>query len=205
MEDTRSPTVFVIDDNEAVRDAIRWMAEEVGLQVRTYGTANEFLDELDLYALGCLVLDVRMPGMSGLDLQEHLVEIGVTLPVIIITGHGDVPMAVRSMKAGAFEFLQKPFNDQDLLDCVYAAISRHHDILAERTLSVKAYKYLSTLTRREREVLKLLLDGMPSKSIANNLIISVRTVEGHRSNIMNKMHANSVAQLIEICHQAEPA
>lgn len=196
-------TVFVIDDNSAVRDAIRWMVEEVGLRVKTFGTANEFLDELDLDSYGCLVLDVRMPGMSGLDLQEHMAEMGVTLPVIVITGHGDVPMAVRSMKSGAFEFMQKPFNDQDLIDCIYAAINKHGDILAARNLSAEASKRLSLLARREHEVLQLMLEGMPSKGIANSLCISVRTVEGHRAGIMGKMQANSVAQLVEYCHSAE--
>lgn len=200
---TEAPTVFVVDDNSAVRDAIRWMVEEVGLSTKTYSTANEFLDDLDLHSYGCLVLDVRMPGMSGLDLQEHMAEMGVTLPVIVITGHGDVPMAVRSMKSGAFEFLQKPFNDQDLIDCIYAAIRKHGDVLANQTLSTTASKHLSTLTRREHEVLRLLLKGMPSKGIADSLSISVRTVEGHRANIMAKMQANSVAELIEICSRAE--
>ncbi len=196
-------TVFVVDDNCAVRDAIRWMVEEVGLQAKTFGTANAFLDELDLHAYGCLVLDVRMPGMSGLDLQEHMVEIGVSLPVIVITGHGDVPMAVRSMKSGAFEFLQKPFNDQDLIDCIYAAINKHDELLADRTLSARAFAQLSTLSRRENDVLKLLLEGMQSKGIASSLNISVRTVEGHRASIMGKMQVSSVAQLIDICYRAE--
>lgn len=195
-------TVFIVDDNIAVGDAIRWMVEEVGLRAKTFVTAQEFLDQIDSNACGCLVLDVRMPGMSGLDLQDHLKKQGITLPVIVVTGHGDVPMAVRSMKAGAFEFLQKPFNDQDLLDCIFSAIAHHETLLADLSQSVEASQNLATLTHREFEVLNFLRAGESSKSIARQLHISVRTVEGHRANIMSKMRANTVAQLIEITHQA---
>ena len=198
-----SATVYIVDDNAAVRDAVRWLVEEVGLRAQAYATAYEFLDDFDPAALGCLVLDIRMPGMSGLDLQEHLAQRGASLPVIVVTGHGDVPMAVRSMKTGAFEFLQKPFNDQTLLDCIFAAISRHESILAESSKHAEASRNLASLTRRELEVLNLLRAGKSSKAIAADLHISVRTVEGHRANIMDKMQANTVAQLIEMTHQAD--
>lgn len=196
-------TVYIVDDNVAVRDAIRWLVEEVGLTAKVFDTAQGFLDSYDPESPGCLVLDVRMPGMSGLDLQDLMAQRGITLPVIVITGHGDVPMAVRSMKAGAFEFLQKPFNDQDLLDNIFAAIKLHSEVLTEKDQVAEASKNVSALTRRELEVLKLLRTGKSSKSIAEELHISVRTVEGHRSKIMNKMHANSLAQLIEAAHQTE--
>ena len=200
---SQQATVFIIDDNAAVRDAVRWLVEEVGLQAQTYASAHEFLDDFDALAHGCLVLDIRMPGMSGLELQEHLAQRGATLPIIVVTGHGDVPMAVRSMKSGAFEFLQKPFNDQALLDCIFAALRHHEGILSERVSSAEASRNLASLTKRELEVLNLLRSGKSSKAIAAELHISVRTVEGHRAHIMEKMKANTVAQLIEITHQAQ--
>ena len=190
-------TVYIVDDNVAVRDAIRWLVEEVGLSARTFDSGYEFLDSYERDIPGCLVLDVRMPGMSGLDLQDRMVQQGCTLPVIIVTGHGDVPMAVRSMKMGAFEFLQKPFNDQVLLDNIFAAISQHRQILARQLQESKTSESFQSLTRREREVLQLLRTGLSSKSIARDLQISVRTVEGHRAKIMGKMQVNSLAQLIE--------
>ena len=199
---TTNGTVYIVDDNAAVRDAIRWLVEEVGLAAKTYATASEFLNEDISDIPGCLVLDIRMPGMSGLDLQEHLVQKQVNLPIIVVTGHGDVPMAVRSMKNGAFEFFQKPFNDQELLDCVYAAIKSHQFLLTEQSHNAEASRNLASLTRREQEVLQLLREGEPSRAIAAELHISVRTVEGHRARIMNKMHATTIAQLIEKTHKA---
>ena len=195
--------VYIVDDNVAVGDAIRWLAEEVGLTAKVFDTAQGFLDAYQSESPGCLVLDVRMPGMSGLDLQDLMIQQGITLPVIVITGHGDVPMAVRSMKAGAFEFLQKPFNDQDLLDNIFAAIKLHAETLAKTNQAAEARKNIEALTRRELEVLKHLRSGKSSKSIAKELRISVRTVEGHRSKIMNKMRANSLAQLIETANQTD--
>ena len=195
--------VYIVDDNVAVGDAIRWLAEEVGLTAKVFDTAQGFLDAYQSESPGCLVLDVRMPGMSGLDLQDLMIQQGITLPVIVITGHGDVPMAVRSMKAGAFEFLQKPFNDQDLLDNIFAAIKLHAETLAKTNQAAEARKNIEALTRRELEVLKHLRSGKSSKSIAKELRISVRTVEGHRSKIMSKMHANSLAQLIESANKTD--
>ncbi len=195
------PVVYIVDDNVAVRDAIRWLVEEVGLTAKVFDTAQGFLDSFDPESLGCLVLDVRMPGMSGLDLQDLMAQQGATIPIIVITGHGDVPMAVRSMKAGAFEFLQKPFNDQDLLDNIFEAIKVHAELLAKKDRTAQALSNIAALTRRELEVLKLLRVGKSSKSIASELQISVRTVEGHRAKIMSKMQANSLAQLIEFTQQ----
>jgi len=201
-EKTRA-TVYIVDDNIAVRDAICWLVEEVGLRARAFATAQDFLGEFKSVVHGCLVLDIRMPGMSGLDLQDELAKRGMTLPVIVVTGHGDVPMAVRSMKSGAFEFLQKPFNDQTLLDTIFAAINHHKKSLAELSQREEASRNLARLTPREQEVLSLLRAGDSSKAIAAVLNISVRTVEGHRAKIMEKMNSHTVAQLIEQTRTAE--
>ncbi len=198
------PVVHVVDDNPAVRDAIRWLVEQVGLSARTYATAQEFLSACDPGMRGCLVLDIRMPGISGLDLQDRLQEQGIHLPVIIITGHGDVPVAVRAMKAGALEFLQKPFNDQTLLDAIHAALEKYHAIWEQQDQCNHTTRNLSALTPREQEVLDLLRHGKPNKVIAYELGLSVRTVEGYRARIMEKMGAHSLGQLIEMVVQAVP-
>jgi len=196
--------VHVVDDNPAVRDAIRWLVEQVGLSARTYATAQEFLSACDPAMRGCLVLDIRMPGISGLDLQDRLQKQGIHLPVIIITGHGDVPVAVRAMKAGALEFLQKPFNDQTLLDAIHAALEKYHAIWAQQDQSHHTVRNLSALTPREQKVLDLLRHGKPNKVIAYELDLSVRTVGGYRARIMEKMGARSLGQLIEMVVQATP-
>jgi len=198
------PMVHVVDDNPAVRDAIRWLVEQVGLSARTYATAQEFLSACDPAMRGCLVLDIRMPGISGLDLQDRLQKQGIHLPVIIITGHGDVPVAVRAMKAGALEFLQKPFNDQTLLDAIHAALEKYHAIWAQQDQSHHTVRNLSALTPREQKVLDLLRHGKPNKVIADELDLSVRTAEGYRARIMEKMGARSLGQLIEMVVQATP-
>lgn len=206
-------TVYIVDDNPAVRDAIRWLVEEVGLCAKVFTNAQDFLADFDndmeadkhadAESVGCLVLDIRMPGMSGLELQDLLVEKNIGLPVIVVTGHGDVPMAVRSMKTGAFEFLQKPFNDQSLLDTIYAAIKRHQAIVDESRQRAEAASNLARLTRREKQVLSLIRAGESSKEIAAQLHISVRTVEGHRAKLMEKTQSHTVAQLLEVAHVAE--
>lgn len=190
------PTVYIVDDNEAVRDAIRWLVEQVKLPARVFVSAKEFLDAYHPDMAGCLVLDMRMPGMSGLELQEKLAEIGASLPIIIVTGHGDVPVTVRAMKAGAFEFLQKPFSDQVLLDSIAAAMRKHAELVAARRRTMNAQEALLALTAREREVLRLLKDGKSSKHIAADLGISIRTVEGHRANIMTKLNVRTLPQLV---------
>ena len=192
------PTVYVVDDNAAVRDAIRWLVEQVGLNVRTFTSAQEFLAILQPDLRGCLILDIRMPGMSGLDLQEKLAQEGCHLPVIIITGHGDIPITVRAMKAGAFEFLQKPFNDQALLDAIHASLEHYGIIWKQEDLRHQTSQALAGLTAREKEVLNLLLKGKVNKLIAGDLDLSVRTVEGHRARIMRKMGARSLGQLFEL-------
>lgn len=196
-------TVFIVYDNAAVRDAIRWLVEQVGLTARTYGAAQEFLSAYRPGVRGCLVLDIRMPGMSGLDLQERLLKVGATLPIIFVTGHGDVPVTVRAMKAGAFDFLQKPFNDNMLLDAIFAAIRQSEEMRAEEERRAQAAQGLAALTAREREVLRLLRGGKSSKLIAADMGISVRTVEGYRANIMDKMNARTVGQLVEMVINAK--
>jgi len=197
-------TVFIIDDNPAVRDAIRWLVEQVGLRAKTYASARDFLAVFHPGMRGCLVLDIRMPGLSGLDLQDKLVQAGIQLPVIIVTGHGDVPITVRAMKAGAFEFLQKPFNDQTLLDAIQAALEKYETLWRQEDKRSQASRSLSALTPREREVLDLLRHGKPNKVIAAQLDLSVRTVEGHRANIMDKMGVRSLGQLIELAVKSDP-
>lgn len=197
-------TVYIVDDNPAVRDAIRWLVEQVGLNAKTYASAREFMDIFHPGLRGCLVLDIRMPGMSGIELQEKLFQEGSHLPVIIVTGHGDVPVTVRAMKAGACEFLQKPFNDQTLLDAIQSALDKYTRLWAQEDKRNQASRSLGALTRREREVLDMLRQGKPNKVIASDMNLSVRTVEGHRANIMEKMGVRSLGQLIEMVVKSDP-
>jgi FixJ family two-component response regulator len=194
----RSPIVFVVDDDEAVRSSLRLLLKSVGLVPNALGSAREFLDKYDPAQPGCLVLDVRMPEMSGLELQEQLNRQGAVIPVIFITGHGDVPMAVEAMQAGAFDFLQKPFRDQDLIDRIQRALEKDRSnraVLAERTL---IRERLESLTPREREVLTMVSSGKPNKIMAADLGVSQRTVEIHRARVMEKMGASSLAQLVRM-------
>jgi FixJ family two-component response regulator len=199
-----NPTVFVVDDNNAVCDAIRGLIEDVGLKAKTFTSAEAFLAFYRPQMRGCLVLDVRMPEMSGLDLQEKLIEAKCGIPVIFITGHGDIPVTVRAMKAGAFDFFQKPFNDQALLDNIFAALQRDAQLFSRDKRRIIAERALSVLTRRERHILRLLREGKSSKVIAADLGISVRTVEGHRAQIMQKMKVHNIGQLLEFVLRAEP-
>lgn len=197
---TSTATVFIVDDDPAVRDAIRWLMEQVKLKVQVFASADEFLANYIPGTRGCIILDIRMPGMSGLELQERLKASSSLLPIIIITGHGDVSVAVRAMKAGAVEFLQKPFNDQILLDTVQSALSAYAEIWNREEKREEYNRSLSSLTKREKEVLHLLRTGKPNKVIASILKISVRTVEGHRATIMSKTGAKSLGELIEMLH-----
>jgi len=200
---TTKPIIYIVDDNPAVRDAIRFLVQQVGLTAKVYISAQEFLDQYQLGMRGCLVLDIRMPGLSGIELQEKLTLVGAHLPVIIVTGHGDVPITVRAMKAGAFEFLQKPFNDQVLLDTIQAALKKYDIVWEQDDKRSNASHSLSTLTRREREVLELLRYGKSNKIIARELSLSVRTVEGYRANITEKLGAKSLGQLIDLVIKIE--
>lgn len=196
-------TIYIVDDNPAVRDAIRFLVQQVGLTPKVFSSAQDFLDFFKVGMRGCLVLDIRMPGMSGLDLQEELTVLGAHMPVIIITGHGDVPITVRAMKSGAFEFLQKPFNDQVLLDTIQAALTKYNDIWEEDDKRNEASKSLEVLTKREREVLELLKNGKSNKLIARELSLSVRTIEGYRANITDKLGAKSLGVLIDMVIKSE--
>jgi FixJ family two-component response regulator len=192
------PTVFIVDDDDAIRDSLRMLAESMGFEPATFATAQAFLEAYDPGRSGCLVLDIRMPGMSGLELQERLVQSGIELPIIFMTGHADVPMAVRAMQAGAVDFLEKPFRDQDLLDKIQRAIefdAKNRKHLADRDAIRRRSE---RLTPREREVLELVVDGQPNKAIAAELGLSERTIEIHRSRVMRKMEADSLPQLVQM-------
>jgi two-component system response regulator FixJ len=190
--------VYVVDDDEAVRDSLSVLLRSVGYQAQTFESAVEFLESFDADQHGCLVADVRMPGMSGLDLQAALNKDGAELPIIFITGHGDVPMAVDAMKSGALDFIQKPFRDQDLLDRINQALqadSERRQSCEERSV-VRAR--LAALTPREREVMDRVVKGQANKVIALDLGVSQRTVEIHRARVMQKMHARSLAELVTL-------
>jgi FixJ family two-component response regulator len=197
------PTVFVVDDDAAVRDSLGLLLRSMGLPVETFDSARAFLDAGRDQRQGCLVLDIRMPGMSGLELQQELITRHSLLPIVFITGHGDVPMAVEAMQAGAVDFIQKPFRDQDLLDRINQALEKDAQgrrMLAERAL---IHRRLQTLTPREREVLTMIVAGKANKVIAGDLNLSQRTVEIHRARVMEKMGAHSLAHLVRMTMQVE--
>jgi FixJ family two-component response regulator len=192
------PTVFVVEDDPSMRAALEDLVRSVRLQVRAFASPQEFLESNQLNAPGCLVLDVRLPEMSGLTLHEELVNEGVTLPVIFITGHGDIPMSVRAMKAGAFEFLTKPFHHQQLLDAIHAAIEHDRDSRRETVLITELRKRHATLTERERHIMTLVVIGRANKQIAAELNLSEITVKVHRGQVMRKMKAGSLPELVRM-------
>lgn len=204
MSENRQPQILVIDDDDAFRDSVQVLCESVGHQVRGFASAGEFLETLDDDLYGCLVLDVRMPGMSGVELHNELLERGFGLPVIFITGHGDVPMAVSAMKKGAFDFLTKPFSHQELLDRINSALRLHEHREEERHSLREVQERYEQLTPREREVMGLVVQGLANKVVANRLGISQRTVEIHRAKAMEKMQADSLAQLVRFALQLSP-
>jgi len=191
-------TVFVVDDDEAVRTSLRLLLKSVGLPVETCASAQEFLDRFDADRPGCLVLDIRMPGMSGLELQERLNAMHAMIPVVFITGHGDVPMAVEAMQHGAVDFIQKPFRDQDLLDRINQALEKDRENRAGLHARDTIRARIAELTPREREVLDLVTAGKANKVIAGDLNVSQRTVEIHRARVMEKMEASSLAHLVRM-------
>jgi FixJ family two-component response regulator len=191
-------TVFVVDDDQAMRNSLKWLIESIGMKVETYASADAFIEGYYPGRSGCLLLDVRMPGMSGLDLQEHFLRENIRIPIIIITGHGDVPMAVRAMKAGAVDFIEKPFNDEMLLDSIRNALTLDQELRNEQAQRAEIAARLAHLTPRELEVMGMVTSGQSNKEIATRLGVSAKTVEAHRARVMDKMHADSLADLVKM-------
>jgi len=200
-----TPIVYIVDDDEAVRGSLRMLMRSVGLQAQALGSAREFLDGYDRRQSGCLVLDVRMPGMSGMELQQQLNQRGATIPVIFISGHGDVPMAVEAMQHGAFDFLQKPFRDQELLDRVQRALALDAQLRTTLAAGALIRERIESLTPRERQVMQLVTQGKANKVVGAELGVSQRTVEIHRAHVMEKMHARSLAELVRMVLDAGDA
>ncbi len=195
---TQKQIVHIIDDDDAVRDSLRMLLSSVNIESKSYPNAQAFLDTDIDYLSGCILLDIRMPGMSGLELQSKLNNMGCQLPVIFITGHGDIPMAVEAMKHGAAEFIQKPFREQDLLDRISNALKKNR-IKAGEDMEIKAIQTrITALSPREHEVMSMVIDGKANKVIAYDLGLSQRTVEIHRANVMEKMEAKSLADLVKM-------
>jgi len=196
------PVVFVVDDDEAICRSLCLLIEDIGIEVKTFNSAQQFLGAYDSSQSGCLVLDVRMLGMSGLELQSELKALGYELPTIIITGHGDVPMAVEAMKSGAFDFIEKPFRDQVLLDSIQKAVALDRQTRAGKGQTADFQARIDQLTQREREIMDLLMLGKANKVIAYELDISPKTVDFHRGNILSKIGVNSVVDLMRLAHRA---
>lgn len=192
------PTVFIVDDDQAMRNSLKWLIESVGMKVRTFESAAAFLDNFYPGGAGCLLLDVRMPGMSGLELQAHLARQQVRLPVILITGHGDVAMAVRSMKAGAVDFIEKPFNDEALLTSIRNALNYDEQQRVLQSRRAEIAVRLAELTPREHEVMDMVTEGRSNREIAAALGVSTKTVEAHRARVMDKTGAASLAELVRM-------
>ena len=196
--DKESAVVFVVDDDEAVRDSLGMLLESVDLPCRTFASATEFLEQHDPDQHSCLVADIRMPGMSGLELQEELNRRSSTIPILFITGHGDVPMAVDAMKSGALDFIQKPFRDQDLLDRINQALEKDEESREDNRELSETRSRIARLTARETEVMHRVVQGQANKVIALDLGVSQRTVEIHRARVMQKMGARSLAELVRM-------
>ena len=199
---SNQPTVFVVDDDQAMRNSLKWLIESVAMQVETFDSADAFIRSYYPGRSGCLLLDVRMPGMSGLELQEYLVGNQIAIPVIIITGHADVPMAVRAMKSGAIDFIEKPFNDELLLESIRHALMLDEKQRDQQSQRAEIAPRLARLTPREHEVMVMVTSGRANKEIASFLGVSAKTVEAHRARVMEKMEAGSLAELVRMAIHA---
>jgi len=195
---TTGPTVYVVDDDEMFRKSLHWLLDSVGLQVATFASAGDFLDAYRAGDPGCLVLDIRMPGMSGLQLQDELAARGLRLPIVFLTAHGDVPIAVAAVKKGAVNFVQKPYSDQRLLDVVQDALQRDAGMRAADERHRRTARLVAAMTPREREVMSAVVAGKTNKTIADELGVAVKTIEAHRARMMDKMGASSVAELVRL-------
>jgi FixJ family two-component response regulator len=199
------PTVFIVDDDRGLRQAIHDLVESVGLRAESFASGEDFLRAKRMNRPSCLVLDVRLPQMSGLDFQQRLTETGIQIPIIFITAHGDIPMSVRALKAGALEFLTKPFRDQDLLDAIHQALERDRVAWEQQSEIRNLQERVRTLTAREQEVMNLVVSGMLNKQIASEIGTSEATVKIHRGNVMRKMKAASVVDLVRMADKLKPS
>jgi len=199
------PTVFIVDDDRGLRQAIHDLVESVGLRAESFASGEDFLRAKRMNRPSCLVLDVRLPHMSGLDFQQRLTETGIQIPIIFITAHGDIPMSVRALKSGALEFLTKPFRDQDLLDAIHQALERDRVAREQQSEIHNLQERVRTLTAREQEVMNLVVSGMLNKQIASEIGTSEATVKIHRGNVMRKMKAGSVVDLVRMADKLKPS
>jgi len=203
MTDT-DPIVFIVDDDDSVRKALSRLINSVGLNVETFASADDFLKRESHNGPACLVLDIRMPGLSGLDLQDELVAAGRTLPIIFVSGHGNIPLSVRAMKAGAVDFIEKPFEDQSLLDAINHSLKKDRQAKLEQAESREIQRRVDSLTPREREVFAHVVSGKLNKQIAFKLGTSERTIKAHRARVMKKMQANTLTDLIRLAEKVGP-